>query len=40
MCEFEIQSCYYVNFRINTLGKDTNLFIPLVMGITVSLLFF
>ena len=27
--EFELQSCYYVHFRTNTLGKGMNPLIPL-----------
>ena len=30
--EFELQSRYYVQFRINTLGKCMNPFIPSAMG--------
>ena len=30
--EFELQSCYYVHFRANTLGKGINPFILPVMG--------
>ena len=26
--EFELQSCYYVNFPINTLRKGMNSFVP------------
>ena len=39
--EFELQLCYYVRFRPNTLGKDINSFIPTPAGgKTVSQLFF
>ena len=38
--EFELQSCYYVYFRFNTLGKGMNSHLPLVMGYIVLLLFF
>ena len=27
--EFELELCYYAQFRINTLGKGMNMFIPL-----------
>ena len=30
--EFELQSCYYVHFRTNTLGKGMNLLILPAMG--------
>ena len=30
--EFVLQSCYYVHFRANTLGKDMNLLILPVIG--------
>ena len=30
--EFELQSCYYVHFQINTLGKGMKSFFPLSMG--------
>ena len=35
--EFELQSCYYVYFRTNTLGKGMN---PLILPAQVPLLFF
>ena len=37
---FELQSCYYVHFRTNTLRKGMNPIIPPVMGWIVSLPFF
>ena len=30
--EFELQSCYYIHFRTNTLGKGMNLLILPAMG--------
>ena len=30
--EFELQSCYYVHFRTNSLGKDMSIFIPQAVG--------
>ena len=38
--EFELQSCYYVNVRTNTLVKDMNHFILPAMVEIASLLFF
>ena len=38
--EFELQSCYYVHFRIYTLKKDVNPLILPAIGYTVPLLFF
>ncbi len=32
VCEFVLQSCYYVHFRTNTLGKGMNPLILLAMG--------
>ena len=37
---FELQLCYYVQFRINTSKKGMNLLILPTMGLIVSLLFF
>ena len=37
--EFELQSCYYVHFRTNTLGKGMNPLVLLAMGQIVALLF-
>ena len=39
VCEFELQSRYYVHFRIYTLGKGMNPFIPSAMDLIVPLLF-
>ena len=36
LCDFELQSWYYVHFWINTLRKDINTFTPLIMGWIVS----
>ena len=30
--KFELQSCYYVHFQTNTIGKGMNSFIPLSYG--------
>ena len=38
--EFVLQSCYYVHFRANTLGKGMNPLILPAMGKIVPLLFF
>ena len=38
--EFELQSCYYVHFQTNTLGKDMNLLILQAIGQIIPLLFF
>ena len=35
--EFELQSHCYIHFRINKLGKDMNLFIPLSNGLNSTL---
>ena len=32
VCEFKLQSRYYIHFRANTLGKGMNPFILLAMG--------
>ena len=38
--EFELQSRYYIHFRLYTLGKGMNSFILLAMGSIVTLPFF
>ena len=40
VCEFVLQSRYYVHFRANTLGKGMNPLILPAMGKIVPLLFF
>ena len=30
--EFKLQSCYYIHFQTNTLGKGMNMLIPQAMG--------
>ena len=38
--EFELQSCYYIHFRTNTLVKSINTLIQSTLGKIASLLFF
>ena len=40
VCEFVLQSRYYVHFRANTIGKGMNPLILPAMGYIVPLLFF
>ena len=38
--EFELLSCYHIQFQTNVLGKGMKPLIPLAMGEIISLLFF